>query len=407
MNPHKLYTKSLAFFALLWLIAPLEVVIDFSPEALIIFFALCASLYYGVKIKGTRLKLALPEDRVSSGSMRVPEKTRTLFHILLALAIFGLCLRAIDKILIRDIISFATAVERRDSDTEASILGVLSAPLYSLLLLLPVFAKPLNFGLIKTTAIFALGLVPAIEVLYLGSRGLAITTFIMFLLYVWFNYRLSLTKKLGAVIALWILGSIFLEIFLARVDSYGFSATYSAFNSGYAFTLVPNEWLARLAEAGEWDSQIFIAVMNFSQYYLHGVLEFFYLYDNFDLGSLQYGAYTFSLLGKLFGYTVDSYLTPRFGVYTTLFGPLWVDFGYLTFFIVFLIGYYTSYCFKLAIKGDILYIPLCGYFAAVVLFAPVVNLIQSALGMYVLSACYISLIVRGAISQLMAPPLKG
>src|SRR5690606_48193 len=158
----------------------------------------------------------------------------------------------------------------------------------------------------------------------------------------------------------------------------GFSPAYSAQNSVYAFTLAPNSLSMRLIQDpglfGIWG----FLLINFLQYVLHGFLEFTYLLNNFN-ADFQFGAYTFRVIGKVFGTFVDSgSVTPRPGVYTTLLGPLWIDFGVVSLFFCFGWGWMMAYTYHKVCLGLYHYLPLYAYMATVAFFAPVVNLIQNA-----------------------------
>lgn len=238
-------------------------------------------------------------------------------------------------------------------------MGVLSVFIYPLLLTLPIFLKNIK-SKIKKALILTAFFVPSIEVLYFGSRGIAITSLYMLFIYMWaLGYISSLMSlKLSNLLVyavLLVFMYISTSLFLERLTFYNLDVLYSAFNSVYAFTIIPNDFSVSIIE--------------------------------------KYGMYTFSVVDKFLHLLFDmpaldnSSITPRYGIYTTLLGPLWVDFGYFSFLFLFLIGFFLSRSYYKYKSGNLSYLPLYAYLAAVVFFSPVVNLIQNALGMYVLIAC--------------------
>jgi hypothetical protein len=393
MNPRVVITLSLITYLSLWVLAPLAIVYEPSTDALVLFSFMFISLYMGA----VSFELASKISHTSTNSGHIQEKTYLkIFHALLFLSIFGLILRFIDKIIIRDILSYTSAVERRDSDTSSSIFGTISAPLYILTLTLPAFFKLIQFKLRSKILILFLFLLPSIEVLFMGSRGLFITSFFMLFIYAWAFGKL----KFRYIALLAVVGSIFFYvsglIFIDRIQSYGFSPVHSALNSGYAFTLIPNDIaIQAISEESHYSALIFL-IVNATQYYLHGVLEFSYLVDNFGPFENKFGAFTFQTLTKLFGANItESALstTPRPGVYTTLMGPLWVDFGIFSVIFLFTWGWIMAVAYHKLRREKYEFLPLYAYMAAVVFFAPVVNLIQNALGIYVLTACIFLIII--------------
>src|SRR5690606_15396239 len=79
-------------------------------------------------------------------------------------------------------------------------------------------------------------------------------------------------------------------------------------------------------------------------------------------------------------------LYPRPGVWTTFFGPLWVDFGWFSVPVMIVFGFFTSKVAKLARAGAVNWLPLHVYLTIVVFFMPVINFIVSAQGMYIINA---------------------
>ena len=76
----------------------------------------------------------------------------------------------------------------------------------------------------------------------------------------------------------------------------------------------------------------------------------------------------------------------REAVWTSFFGPLWVDFGWFSFFIIFLFGIAAKVVAGQAQMGRLSFFPLHIYLTLVIFFMPVLNFIVSAQGMYLITA---------------------
>ncbi|GEM_PF-6863801 len=384
----KVLPISMLFYLMAWMIAPLEIVYYPSIMAFLLLALMFLSMFLGILCY--QLSLGKNYRRYHVREEIVLQSAKKLLKVVLFLAVLGLTLRMLDKLLIRDMLSYDSAVARRDADSEASALGIISVPLYSLLLTLPAFISYFNFTKIRKLALIILFSIPSIEVMFMGSRGLVVTTLFMFFIYYGAVSKMRLRHVIFAAIFVLIVLYVSSAIFVDRITSYGFSPLYSAFNSAYAYTLVPNTWAAHIIDEGGFISLCVFAIVNFFQYFLHGFLEFSYLIDHFQYVSYQDGAYTFRVFGKLFGASTGAEnITPRSGVYTTFLGPLWVDFGVLSLFFCFLWGWIMALSYNKVKRGLIQYLPLYAYMGAVAFFSPVVNLIQNALGVYVLLACII------------------
>lgn len=136
------------------------------------------------------------------------------------------------------------------------------------------------------------------------------------------------------------------------------------------------------------------------QYYLHGLFEFGLLWDysNFATGH-AYGAAQFFPYVKaleILGITTipaTSLLFPRIGVFTSFFGPLWVDFGWFGPFFMVAFGMLAKRLGKAVAANSVAAVPLYSYLVTVILLMPVGNLISSAQGVYILNAFLIFAVV--------------
>ena len=91
-------------------------------------------------------------------------------------------------------------------------------------------------------------------------------------------------------------------------------------------------------------SVFLFSMLSFSHYLVHGVVEWFRLFEHIGLSSYYMGAYEFYPLVKfwsLLGVSVPSFMelasvAHKTGVYTTFWGPFIMGFGALSFFMSFI-----------------------------------------------------------------------
>ena len=132
-----------------------------------------------------------------------------------------------------------------------------------------------------------------------------------------------------------------------------------------------------------------LGLMNFGQYYLHGVFEFGYLYNNYKK-NYWYGGYTFNIFAKFINIMFRTNINlkeiqqspPRNGVYTTFFGPIFIDFGWFSLVFIFFFGVFQKLIHNKILQGRFQFTPLLFYLLIINFFMPVFNFINGAQGLY-------------------------
>jgi oligosaccharide repeat unit polymerase len=175
----------------------------------------------------------------------------------------------------------------------------------------------------------------------------------------------------------------------------GLAPSVTVYDSAYAFTVQPNNWISRRLDDSNSNvvSAISFAYLNLSQYEVHGLFEFSYLYNNFH-GPHTMGADIFSVFYKLAAFLFRlpgfenevSAAEPNSGVYTTFFGPLFIDFGWFGPILMLFFGIAVQRLWVLLRRGVVEVVPLYLYLAVVLFLAPVVNMISGAEGLLTISS---------------------
>lgn len=401
--PEKLALAGVMVYISLWLIAPLKADSPLSISA-IIFIVLC----YGAFVLGCKVAGKMQARRgfiTKSVSGEVASTFWNWYAVWMALGIFGLLLRFYDKFVLRNAIVIGSALETREAlaDSAAGVLSAIGGALYPFCYL-PLFMiwvkerQSVNTDVRLKWLAIAVAMLPAVEALMLLSRSQMLLTFGM----VYFGVSctryggLALPKKLifPILIGLIVLVGVSTVTFLIRLDEMERVLQDSLNTSAYAELLGPSNWaMSIILEEDSIFSIVIANVIPFFQYYLHGLYEFCLLWNRSDIQIHSFGVehfFPYIKLAAIFGIVEKSLtfqdLYLREGVFTTFFGPLWVDFGWLGMFAIFVFGYVAKRI-SMAAQNDVpSAIPLHSYFCVVIFFIPVVNLVASAQGMYVANA---------------------
>src|SRR5690625_859759 len=121
MSAEKIVPLSASLYITLWLVAPLTILYPYSSFSVFMLAGMFLCIQTGVlsaQAAGYKSRpMHVPQP--SPSPSRLQFNARKIFRLILTLALFGICLRLIDKIFIRDILSYTSAVARRDADSSA------------------------------------------------------------------------------------------------------------------------------------------------------------------------------------------------------------------------------------------------------------------------------------------------
>lgn len=400
MNPRQVVFLSTLFWIVIFLISPLEVEIEVNTIAVLFYIISFISFLLG----------SLTLDRKSLNASKVNHgKTLKVFYINLIFSFIGVLFRFIDRYLLRGIAIQNDFLENRSIMEEESgnvfgILGSLFLPSIYIVVFLQVKYKILNSILSKVT-IYLLLLFPIVDSILLGSRSN------IFILFVFVLFILIYFKKINfSVFKITLLSSVLIGFFIFM--SYMFINRTSVIAGDAIYEVVLDQSNINYTVTGNknfkeyFDNQsdllkpILLSYVITTQYIVHGVFEFSYLYSNFN-EQFTYGGYTF-LVYKRFFFKVLSIpldtkevysVIPRTGVYTTLLGPLYIDFGWFSILFMFIFGRYYQLFYKNSVLGDDISILLLLFFALVIYFAPIFNFINGAGGIFLFTNFIINYIL--------------
>lgn len=395
-KPAKLAILGLIAYIVVWLLAPVKAVQPMSFEATA-YIAACYLFF----VMGCYSISAAPRTVAQVSYKRFP--TARLFWIILAIGLIGLTLRTYDKYILRGVSFGSEALEGREAlaNSEAGTLSLIGGVLFPFCFIPMILylseKKAGNESTAKFVLSLALFMYPALDALLLLSRSsMLVSVCYAFLAWRYFDGRGKLLSSRAALWGAGIIVALMLGagwVFSLRLNEQALDFNFSIFKSGYAFTVQPSDWIVEAIQ-GDYlgASWLFMVLTNVCQYFLHGMLEFAYLLQNgssvHSLGCETFSPYfkAMKILGAGFVCPDSDGLYPRIGVFTSFFGPLWIDFGYLGPLFMYVFGAVSEHFAFKAKRAIIFAVPLYLYLVLVILMMPVVNIMTGAQGMYAINA---------------------
>lgn len=397
-NPLKITLIGLLFWVVIFVLIPLKTrhQIGFMPFFYLLANYLCFLL--GIKIITTK---SVHQKTVYQINKKV---LRKILYVVIFIAVLGFLFKIIDKFYLRGA-SFSNTISQnrilleKSGPSIVSIISAITSPFSFLPLFLYYMIKPKN-KLLYATCIFLFFSV-AFEFIMLGSRSGLFVILVLFGGFLFYFKKLVLTpgKLILVTVIICFLGIYSIQLFIERTKDFAktdkVAIEHILERSGYNFTITPKEETKRkiIRSKNKTMQAARLSVVNFAQYYLHGVFEFGYLYNNYKHNH-YYGAYTFNVFVKfiniIFRTNIDlrkiQKAPPRTGIYTTFFGPIFIDFGWLSLVFMFFFGVFQKIIYNKTLVGRFQFIPLLFYLLIINFFMPVFNFINGAQGLYTLFA---------------------
>ncbi len=347
-------------------------------------------------------------SRIESG---IPVDSRFLqlgVWILIGLALLGTILKCYDLFVARgfSVTSNVNELYEQNAEISASMAGLVASLLYPLAfptliisLALHNSARPHAKRMWKIAVVLSIFacLVAPLNTILLGKRGAVFSVTILAALAFYYS-GIRLRKRtilVGSMVAF----SLFVfstRMFSHRLELKG-ASTEAAVEAG-RFTdlleLSPNyRSVARHSAMPDSFRSAFYDWSVIHAYVVHAVPEYLFAIENFNRAEYQHGKFTFSLVAKFSSYFSDIHydakataeVPPRTYIYSTLFGPLFFDFGFASIFVTLLIGGSFVLTYNLA-KRDAVLVPLYLYLYTVVLVSPIICFLNMFYGFYYLTA---------------------
>ena len=395
--PERILLAGFLTYFVIFIVAPLEPTVPIFMGS--IFFVLLCSISFWLGSRFSDILILKKYVRYASRDF-ILRKELALFYLCFGLGGFGTLVRLFDKYIIRGA-GGLSGLEARDAlmETSASGLSLVGAALYPFGYI-PIFvylgSKVIPKNRLYFYAALVLFIIPALDALVLFSRSFMLVSLAM----IYFGASITFFKgrPLPAQLVLPAIGGIVTVILMSvlvftwRLDEMQLDVVESIFQSGYGYAIKPNAFALNLFETKSPWSNALSSILPIAQYYTHSMFEFQILWSGADTQVHSYGALHFAPYLKILSilgvqYTLNLWeLFPRVGIFTSFFGPLWVDFGWYSMFVMFFLGIVVRHLGRLASSGDVGAYPLYSYFCVVIFFFPMVNFVISAQGMYSITA---------------------
>ena len=250
-RPENVLFMGIGLYVLIYLFSPLEVLVEMEFGSFVFIGLSIAALVLGSRVAdyfrlGGTIR-QIPAARL----MRIENR---LFWIMICLGGLGNLLRLVDKYVLRGVGSL-TGLEAREvlvetSVTKLSLIGGVLYPFGYLPIIILLGARVLPLRRWKLVLAAFVFLIPALDALVLFSRSFMLVSLAM----IYFGTSLTLfqgralPRQLVLPAMVGIFGVLMLSVlaFLWRLDQMSFDVSDSIFQSGYAYTVVPNAAMERL-----------------------------------------------------------------------------------------------------------------------------------------------------------------
>ncbi len=376
----------------------------YVPSSLAVFYLASAifSLTVGYSLFDFHFKIVRYEV------LSIDERdVKLALRLAIVLAYVGVLLHVIDIFYYRGFDLFASFSFNRLTlmETAPTPFGVISAFFYPVAFILPFLyflmlkTKVLSFRAVRSLLIF-FPLIFEIGVsILLGARIFVFIAmfFVLFYLYMFEYIKFSFfIKKTG--LALVVLFLVFFGyVFSIRAEVIGMSVGESATLSGYAY-FVPmasgyGYWLDEVESISMFLFFLIVGFINLLQYLSHSIFELFFVVDNYNAFTYCAGSSTFGVVVKFLSYIgisgENTCNVLREGVYSTLWGNLFYDFGFMGIIPSFFLGALASFIMNRRFKFKWLLFPVYAHLFLIISFSLSINFISTGKGVYLLSSFFL------------------
>lgn len=403
-QPWKVTLLGIVIWLAVWVFAPIEGITPLSSTAIVYIIVCYLGLLSGCLLP--TFKRMRPPSKRQAHSLNL-KTLHTLFWPTFFAGLLGVFLRYFDRVILRGASLDLDVAEAREllAQESTSALGVLGAfftPFAFLPLIIILMSKGVSLRSRKALYAALLYTLPVIDAARYGSRtvmlvafGLAIFVFASARMKgALFNLRFTLFGFLTFVI----FAVLSTSIFNYRLESQGRDLSEVSITSVFAQSIGPDDE-AKIGLFSRSDSErlYYHTIIPNSLYYTSGIYEFSRLWSRPDEQSFTYGTYfmqpyirvIISILGIQ---NTSNFLQPnenafyRRGVFSSLFGHIWVEFGYFGPFVLMFLGLMSAKMSKSVRSGDLFQMPLYALLLVAFLLAPVVSIFQVGPGFFSLNA---------------------
>jgi oligosaccharide repeat unit polymerase len=398
-KPANIAAIGILLWLLIWLVSPLVTINPMSLSS-VLFIMLCyIGFFAGCLFAGRFLGGGITGIYRWNNELNVRAVGTTGL-----IGLIGMAFRYYDRAVVRGVEYSQSSLEIREALTNVAVSGwgVVGSILLPFCFLPVIYILASKWDRRKIPLLlFALVIftLPMIESLAQLSRSIMLmTVFMLFCIAICLKFngnpvhRKMLLFSVASAVTLVIISS---AIFSVRLTDNSMAIEDSVIDSVYAANIGPTpEAVERLANGSPLVSQYYRAVLPNAMYYLSGAYEFSLLWERPDIQEFAYGTYMFSPFVKVFDQALnyqrsgfdEEVLVYRTGVFNSFFGPVWIDFGWVSPLFCLAFGFALTSLGNKARSGNLAAAPLYFYGVVIAFYMPVANFISGGYGIFIIIA---------------------
>lgn len=361
---------------------------------------------------------SIKKAQVKKAAKHSSAKIKQITTILLFFGMIGVLVEIYIGIFVTEIFTASDTFNKRlelfYSENSSGVLGLISSPLYPLAFisfLITIYHYRLFSELFRVMT-FLFGMYGLFKIFFTGGRTtivflLAIVFFVAYKTYVDYNKKgqlvirffsfhlFSFPKQLTqrkvyitTIIAVSAFISYSINIINNRVDYYGYGDSVFTIweQKDYQRVDIDDAFKQRFYAAKDEEKNKILGWYSLKHYFAHGVYEYIRLANDLSPFGHYYGQYEFNVPFKFFralGIPFNSFselneIVKRQAVYSTFFGPFFVDFGVFGLGVLFFVGRTVKRVFVKAQSGSTPHIISYAYISLILLSSFLINFLMGA-----------------------------
>lgn len=425
INPFKLLIISIA----IWIFFYIQIDVDYIYEGSAFFPILTLLGYIVIFVIGI---YSLKKENVLNLKTTSSKKIKQIVFLFFVVGTIGVFFKMYSGFFNSGIYLAEDVFEKRLENMTKELTGGISGIIGSILfpfsfvaLLITIY----NYKLFSRMSIFFIaffGLYPFVETFFMGGRTTIalLGTTLIFIMYASFNknstFKLTrininngylfsfpsfLRKKrivipLVAVVLIFISYSV--RVVNQRLDRFSYGdRTFKIWEQkDYQWVEFNDEIKKEYFTGTKKEKALIIGLHSIKHYFVHGVFEYIRLVNDLDstLG-YYYGQYQFNVFFKFFkalGVPLKSLeeldsVVNRQAVYTTFWGPFYIDFGVFGLIVMFFWGRFVKRIYVYAVRRETQYVIFYGYISTIIITSTFINFLQGS-SSYYLFAFFVTLL---------------
>ncbi|WP_445386343.1 hypothetical protein ACT6NV_05965 [Robiginitalea sp. IMCC44478] len=293
------------------------------------------------------------------------------------------------------------------------VIGALLFP-FAVICMLLAWYNFKNYNKIYLAFATLIGIYPIIDTFFLGGRttmvllGGTIFVTVLFGLKHHTNYRLSritfrnitflaypkfLNRKrmwIPILLLLVLFVSYSVKVISGRLAEFNYDNTLLVWEELHEVQ-IDDDFQEHVESLPKKDRDLEIGLYSLKHYFAHGIFEYIRLVNHLEKTSgYYYGMYEFHVFFKFFrpfGLSVPSFseinkISYKPAVYTTFWGPFYIDFGLFGIAVIFIWGRYVRKVYARALIGHPAYVIFYGYLATIILASFFLNFLLGSSSYY-------------------------